>query len=93
MTTNDVDFTGKMGDRFPSEHPPEWPMYSFSRAAYLFWNGFANGLIARGLTEQQVQDELQSKGVRWLLDQRGDEIEALGREMAATYSVATAASA
>jgi hypothetical protein len=75
---HDEDFTGKLGPLYRSEEVPEWPMYSFSRVAYEFWNGFANGLLDRGLTEDEVKDELQSKGVRWLLDQHGDNLESLG---------------
>jgi hypothetical protein len=84
---HDEDFTGKLGPLYRSEEVPEWPMYSFSRVAYEFWNGFANGLLDRGLTEDEVKDELQSKGVRWLLDQHGDNLESLGRRMARTYEL------
>jgi hypothetical protein len=69
---DDADYTGLIGDLHQDREPPEWPMYSYSRPAYLFWNGFANALRERGLSDAQIRVELQSKGTRWLLDARSN---------------------
>ena len=85
MSQDLIDYTGRLCDRFPNAHDGnEWPMYSFDRPAFMFWNGFANGLKRLGLTDEQIKDELQSKGPRWMLD-NCDEIEKLGLKMAAKY--------
>lgn len=87
MRSEFQDFTGRLCDLFPMTETFGEPikMYSYSRPAYLFWNAFLNGLIQRGLTEKQAIEEVQSKGVRWMLD-NDDKIEALGLEMAKAYS-------
>jgi len=74
-----MDITGKIGDLFPSEKP-EWPMYSYSRPAYLFWQGVADEMFANGATPDQVREFLSSKTVRHMLDAHGDEARNLGRE-------------
>ena len=74
------DYTGKFCDLNPLSN--EWPMYSFDRAAYSFWNGFANGLKDKGFRDDQIKDWLQSKLARWLLDADSEKIENLGYEMA-----------
>lgn len=85
MTKNDADYTGKMCDLNPQTG--DWPMYSFNNAAHSFWNGFANALRERGLTDEQIKDELQSKGVRWVLDSEGCKLEELGRQLGKKYSL------
>ena len=83
-----MDITGKIGPLYPQKGQDiEWPMYSFDRAAYLFWNGFAKGLAERGLSQNQIKNELQSKGVRWLMDQQEGRLEELGRLMAKDYEI------
>ena len=67
---------------FPNTNP-EWPMYSFSRPAWLLWNAIANGLIEKGWTEEEIKFWLQSKDTRWALDgDLGEEIEKLGKKYA-----------
>lgn len=87
MKTAAIDITGKIGNLFHShETPPEWPMYSYSRPAYMLWNAIANGLIAKGWTEEQIKEWMQSKETRWALDGKlGDKILKLGEEYAATF--------
>ena len=82
------DITGEVGPLFgPVNQEPSIPMYSYERPAYNFWQGFYAGLIKRGLTHEQAAEELRSKGPRWLFDMRGDEVQALGEAMAATYAL------
>ena len=81
----ELDITGKIGPLAPSNS--EWPMYSFSQPAYMFWNGFAKELAERGLSQEQIKVELQSKGVRWMLDEDGQMLETLGRTMAGHYKL------
>lgn len=78
----DKDFTGLFGQLGCDR---EWPMYSYERAADSFWNGFSNELLDKGYSESQIQYVLQSKQVRWMLDQKSKEIEDLGRNMARKY--------
>ena len=49
---------------------PEWPMYSYSRPAYLLWNAIARELFAAGWTEARIKDWLQSKSTRRAQDIR-----------------------
>jgi hypothetical protein len=79
------DITGKIGSLFPDASDPEIPMYSYSRPAYLFWQGFYEGLRERGMTDEQAFEEMQSKGVRWMLDLSGEMLGDLGRSMAQIY--------
>ncbi len=78
------DITGEIGAQYSSDDY-EYPMYSYSRPAYNFWNGFYNGLRKRGLTKEQAISEMQSKGVRWMLDSDDSSLEKLGEKMAKTY--------
>jgi hypothetical protein len=60
------------------------PMYSFNSPAHMLWNSIANGLVARGWTEEQVFDWLQSKSARWALDgDLGEAVIELGMKYAA----------
>jgi len=78
-----IDITSRVGELFPSEKPAEWPMYSFSRPAWLLWNAIANALIEKGWTEDEIKFWLQSKDTRWALDgSLGESIVKLGREYA-----------
>lgn len=60
----------------------EVPMYSFSRVSSIFWSAFLNELIASGMSEKKAKEEIQSKGVRWMLDSEGEMVEDLAKEMA-----------
>ena len=44
------------------------PMYSFEQPAYIVWNSITRALMARGWSEDQVKEWLQSKEARWALD-------------------------
>ena len=80
MTSTDI--TGKIGNMFQGEQP-EWPMYSFNRPAYAFWQGVATELQEQGYSQKQIQGVLQSKHMRWLFDgQANEQLELLGRTIA-----------
>lgn len=81
------DITGKIGPLFRDPESPEIGFYSYSRAAYLFWQGFYEGLLQRGLTHQQAIEEMCSKGTRWMFDHDPDSIMNCGRAMAAGYEL------
>ena len=77
-----TDITGKIGNMFQGEQP-EWPMYSFNRPAYAFWQGIANELQDQGYSQKHIQGVLQSKHMRWLFDgQASEQLELLGRIIA-----------
>lgn len=78
------DYTGKLGQLGSGK---EWEMHSYERVAYEFWNAFANQLRRRGLAEEEIKDELQSKGPRWMLDAHSDLIEKLAFRMADRYEL------
>jgi hypothetical protein len=60
------DCTGHIGQLFKSDC--DWPMYSFDRPAYIFWNAFAKTFHDAGWSDDKIRDWLQSKEPRWLLD-------------------------
>lgn len=74
------DISGKIGDLHHLK--PEWPMYSFHRPAHSFWNGLAGALHDKGWSDDEIRVWLQSKYPRHLLDERDDELAALGAKMA-----------
>ena len=77
-----IDITGKIGSMFPNEKP-EWPMYSFDRAAHILWNTIANEMVKLGYSEDEIKQYLQSKSTRWALDgDLGDMLELVGQEYA-----------
>jgi hypothetical protein len=81
------DISGDIGDRVYNSDCSN-PMYSFSRPAYILWQGFYDGLRQRGLSHEQAMDEMQSKGTRWMLDgEASKKIERLGQKMAANYTL------
>lgn len=61
----------------PSDYLPEgsepFPMYSFERAACIFWSSFCGVLFEKGLTEEQVEWLLRSKHMRWMFDSMDDQ--------------------
>jgi hypothetical protein len=79
-----VDYTGRFGPLFQQENV-EWPMYSFERPSWLFWNGVANYLRSQGKTESEIKDALQHKNMRWMLDSRDSLVESLGFDCAESY--------
>lgn len=83
--THSIDITGKIGPLNNTFINPEWPMYSYERPAYIFWNAIANGLHKAGWTEEQIREWLQSKGPRHALDFALEEkLIQLGQEYAQT---------
>ena len=87
MDVEDFDITDKIGDLNPTTETPEWPMYSYSRPAYIFWNGVAKGLMEAGLNQEEIQRWLQSKLARWELDGMGHLLENFGRSMTKKQNV------
>ena len=62
------DITGDIGSLYANTTGPAYPMYSFNRAAYTFWQGVFEGLVAKGLSEVQAIKWLQSREARSMLD-------------------------
>ena len=87
-TENWEDYTDRICDpRYREGDEESWPMYSFKRVAFIFWNAFANALKDRGLSDKEIKDQLQSKGMRWMLDDGPamQGLEILGYELGQTY--------
>ncbi len=78
-----TDYTGKVGALHHIEN--EWPMYSFTAPAYNFWNGVANELERRGMSQKAIKEFLQSKDTRWMMDHYGERLEQLGAELVNKY--------
>lgn len=80
------DITGKIGELYhinTPDDPAEWPMYSFSRPSSILWNAIGERLTAKGWSEVQIREWLQSKDTRWALDgSLGDAIVKLGQDYA-----------
>ena len=75
-----ADITGDIG---PLEAQVKYPMYSFNRAAYNFWQGIYTGLRQQGRSHKQAIDILQSKFMRWEFDGTlADMLQAIGRSYA-----------
>lgn len=69
MEPRDISLTiGPLFPLFTKDSPAEFPMFSYERAAYTFWQGVFNGLLENGLSEAQAFEWLQSKDARYLLD-------------------------
>jgi hypothetical protein len=81
---SEEDYADRIGQRGSGA---EWEMQSFNRVAYIFWDAFAKQLRRKGLTEDQVKYELQSKGTRWMLDAGMERIEQLAESMADDYKL------
>ena len=78
-----IDITARIGSIHTPDERAEWPMYSYDRPAYILWNAIANVLHAKGWTEDEIKNWLQSKDARWALDFGLEEsIEDLGRAYA-----------
>jgi len=68
--------------------PTPWRMYSYSRPASHFWNGVANYLHDKGMTDDEIGEKLMSKDMRWMLDHGpifDMHLDKLGYEAAAAY--------
>ena len=77
------DITGKIGPLYTAPYEAEWPMYSFNRPSYAFYQGIAEGLAQLGRKEPEIRDILQSKHMRWLFDGLASEsVETLGLTIA-----------
>ncbi len=76
------DISSRIGELFPSSDKPEYPMYSYNRPAYNFWQGFYHGLRKKGMTHKKAIAVLQSKAARHMLDGHADEVQALGEKLA-----------
>ncbi len=84
------DITTEIGPKWgPVSGPnPKYPMYSYERPAWIFWQGFYNGLIDCGFSHQTSIEIMQSRDVRHMLDGDGDEIKDMGYQWATrTYKV------
>ena len=77
-----TDITGEIGELFPSSDKPKYTMYSYSRPAYNFWQGFYDGLRKKGMTHEDAIAVLQSKAARHMLDGHADEVRTLGEKLA-----------
>lgn len=80
-----TDYTDKFGPLYSRRSAPPWPMYSYERPAYNFWNGVANYLRSQGKSDEGIRDTLQSKDARWLLDSFDARVTELGFELAKDY--------
>lgn len=56
--------------------------YSFKTPAWEFWEGFAQGLIQRGLSDEAINEVISSKLTRWMFDSKAEKVRALGKRMA-----------
>jgi hypothetical protein len=45
-----------------------WPMYSYSRPAYMVWNAIGQVMVDKGYTVEQIKEWMQSKNPRHDLD-------------------------
>lgn len=61
---------------------PKYPMYSYERPTWLFWQGFYNKLLASGYTHVSAIELMQNSSVRHGLDQFEDEIKEIGEKFA-----------
>ena len=88
MKASDEDYTGRLcqlgtpADTSGKYPVNDMPMYSFSGVAFDFWNGFANALRKRGLSDKEIAKTLASRDIRHFLDGIGEEqIENLGHKL------------
>jgi len=67
-------------DMFPQKHEESkltenpFPMYSYERAGCVFWSGFIEELMERGLRDEDVEALLQSKQMRWMFDEHSQKL-------------------
>ncbi len=72
----------KQVNEWGMKYPYQWPFYCFRTASVHFWNGFARGLRQMGFTEEQVAQQIQTKNVRYMMDEHHPLLEQLGERMA-----------
>jgi len=77
----EIEISGDIGPLIPQNGDAKYPMYSYSRPAYVFWNGFAKGLAKQGFSAEKIMEILQSRDVRHYLDAVDDQIEKLGEKL------------
>jgi predicted transcriptional regulator len=59
----------------------EWPMYSFETPSFMLWNAIASEMNAKGWTDEEIKEWLQSKAARWACDgELGEAIIKLGKK-------------
>lgn len=77
------DMLERAYDMFPHKHKPSkylsdgekpFPMYSFERAATIFWRSIIKNMYKRGMTDSEVEWLLRSKNMRWMFDQLEDKV-------------------
>ena len=73
-----TDHTGKFD--------ADWDMFSYRRAANLFWQGVAAALENKRFDERSIRAIMQSKDMRWMLDRCEEELTQLGYDMLNKYS-------
>jgi len=76
------DITADIGELYASGQPVKHTMYSYSRPAYTFWQGFYDGLRKKGMNHDDAIRVLQSKAARHMLDGHSDELTKLGEKLA-----------
>jgi hypothetical protein len=76
------DCTGQIGSL---DSGATWPMYSYETPSYILWNAIAAEMNARGWTDEEIQEWLQSKAARWACDGAlGEALRAIGKEFGST---------
>jgi hypothetical protein len=45
-----------------------WPMYSYSRPAYMVWNAIGQVMVDNGYSEAEIKEWMQSRNPRFSLD-------------------------
>lgn len=63
-----------------AENP--FPMYSYEKPAYYFWTGFVEKLLDEGASPKQIEALLRHKHMRWMFDQKSEEVEDMGKAFA-----------
>jgi hypothetical protein len=56
-------------------------MYSYSRPAWVFWQGAYDGMRKAGKTHEEAIKILRSKAPRWMLDQKENKVYNLGKSL------------
>jgi hypothetical protein len=79
--TDEGPVENHIGPLYPLRDNAIHPMYSYNTPANCFWTGVVEGLRYKGWNEEEIVDWLQSKETRWLFDERGGEVTALGNAM------------
>lgn len=81
---------------FPTKHKPSeycnnpLPIYSFERAATMFWGSMIEEMVKRGMNEEEIEYTLQSKQMRWMFDNNGNMFDELAKILVTPNMVETA---